>query len=94
MASLVGRIRDITDMDWYLLHVLIDKPIAVLACANAKRDADIANCEPEQSAVQHAQQVKVVGSETVGGVCDVNAGEVSAEPRPLADIGEDDLRRF
>ena len=76
------------------LHVLIDKLVAVLARAHAKRDADIANREPEQSAVQHAQQVKVVGAETVGGVCDANAGEVNAEPRPLADIGEDDLRRF
>ena len=61
------------------------------AGANAKGDAYIANCEPEELAVEDAKQVEIAGSEEISGISKVDPRLVKVETRMLADIREENF---
>jgi hypothetical protein len=81
----------VDEADGIPLHLLVNEAATELTGAAAKGNADVGDVEPEESAVEEAKEVSVVGAEARGGVGDVGAAVVEMEAGAFADVGADDL---
>lgn len=65
MTSCVRWSLGVNRANRYSRHVLINKSVAVFAGADTKRNTDIADCEPKQTAIEQAEQVKTVCADAI-----------------------------